>query len=322
MDSGQKIAPLFSVIIPLYNKADTIARTVRSVVAQTFNDWELIVVNDGSTDDSLSVAKQLSKDIPMRIIDKPNGGVSSARNAGAEVAVGRYIALLDGDDAWHSCHLRYISEAIDSYPTVGFFGCGYEKHSNNWRYFTIPWGGCRIADVYAIFRFGQPINSSTVAIRRDLWEKVRGFNEQLSFYEDYEFFFRLGLYTKCCVVRKISGIYYDDAKEQATKRHRELSKSTRPQLAFVDERIRDGTASHQMVMFAGTQLGIILCNAYLKNLTPLAKHISDLFPNVVAACPMLGRMGRERRLLTVLYSYLFLAYYKIRCHMIVWRKHE
>ena len=92
---------LFSVVIPLYNKADTIERTIRSVWEQTYTSYELIVVNDGSTDGSLDVVNQLSVEGPIIIIDKPNGGVSSARNAGARVASGEYIALLDGDDVWY-----------------------------------------------------------------------------------------------------------------------------------------------------------------------------------------------------------------------------
>ena len=100
----------FSVVIPLYNKADTIERAIRSVYDQTYHDFELIVVNDGSTDDSRSIVETLSREFPLRLVDKPNGGVSSARNAGAQVARGEYIALLDGDDIWDSNHLSCLKK--------------------------------------------------------------------------------------------------------------------------------------------------------------------------------------------------------------------
>ena len=111
----KKMSLLFSVVIPLYNKADTIERTLRSVQAQKCRDFELIIVNDGSTDNSLEVVRALSNEIPLQIIDKPNGGVSSARNAGASAAKGRFIALLDGDDVWFPDHLERLKKAV-SYP--------------------------------------------------------------------------------------------------------------------------------------------------------------------------------------------------------------
>ena len=313
---------LFSVIIPLYNKMDTIERTVRSVWAQDCQDYELIIVNDGSTDNSLDVVQKLSKERPMVVIDKANGGVSSARNAGAKVSTGKYIALLDGDDVWRPSHLRNIEKAITLHPTIQFFGAGYERHSAHWRYFTIPWGGYKIEDVYSTFRYAQPVNTSTIVIDKALWVSVGGFDERFSIYEDYEFFFRLGMYTKCCVIRKISGVYHDDAKEQATRQHKGLSRETRPHIAFVDEKIRDGDASRQMISFARTQLGLLLCNAYLSKDSFRIKHLARLFPYIVASHPFLNSIKEKRCFLNYIRCNLFLIYYKIRCHMIIWRNHE
>ena len=94
-----------SVVIPLYNKQKAVVHTVQSVLNQTVSDFELIVVDDGSTDNSLAVVKAI-KDERVRFIHKENGGVSSARNVGIKVAKGQYVALLDGDDYWDSTFLE------------------------------------------------------------------------------------------------------------------------------------------------------------------------------------------------------------------------
>ena len=95
----------FSVVIPLYNKGREIARTLGGVAAQTYTPLEVIVVDDGSTDDSARVVEGL--DLPgVRLIRQPNGGVSAARNRGIAEAKGDYIALLDADDYWKPEYLE------------------------------------------------------------------------------------------------------------------------------------------------------------------------------------------------------------------------
>src|SRR5687767_2996559 len=98
---------MITVIIPLYNKEKSILDTVYSVLNQTYKDFELLIINDGSKDNSLKVVQSIS-DPRVVIIDKPNGGVSSARNAGILNAKNEYLAFLDGDDIWHPEHLKIL----------------------------------------------------------------------------------------------------------------------------------------------------------------------------------------------------------------------
>lgn len=109
----------FSVVIPVYNKAETISRSLNSVLSQTYKNYELIVINDGSTDNINAVLEEYGKKI--RIINQENHGVSAARNRGIEEATGQYICFLDADDEWLPNHLEELYKAILLYPEEVFF---------------------------------------------------------------------------------------------------------------------------------------------------------------------------------------------------------
>ena len=123
---------MFSVIIPLYNKAHTIQRTLASVLKQTYPDFEVIIVNDGSTDNSIEVIKNFTSDTRVHIIEQDNQGVSAARNKGVASAKYDYIAFLDGDDEWLPEYLEKIQEAITLYPKSGMYCCAgiYKENSD------------------------------------------------------------------------------------------------------------------------------------------------------------------------------------------------
>ncbi len=98
---------MISVIVPLYNKAPWVERCIRSIIDQTYQNIEILIVNDGSTDDSREVVAAID-DPRIKISDKPNGGLSTARNYGIEKAKGEYIALIDADDEWEPRHLELL----------------------------------------------------------------------------------------------------------------------------------------------------------------------------------------------------------------------
>ena len=108
----------FSVIIPLYNKGPYLSKALASVIAQTFRDFELIVVDDGSTDDSFKVAQFVLKDAEVKhqLIRQVNAGVSTARNNGVMAASGDYICFLDADDWWGPSFLERMDWLILEYP--------------------------------------------------------------------------------------------------------------------------------------------------------------------------------------------------------------
>lgn len=107
--------PAFSIVIPAYNVAGYIDETIQSVLRQTVQDWELIVVDDGSTDDTAERVKAVG-DARIRLIRQENSGVSVARNTGIAAARGRYVALLDADDLWAPSHLLRAKGYFEAYP--------------------------------------------------------------------------------------------------------------------------------------------------------------------------------------------------------------
>ncbi len=125
--------PAITVVIPLYNKKAHIVNTVKAVLAQTYPAKEIIVVNDGSTDGGdIELANCNFRNV--KIINKQNGGVSTARNCGIAAATTEYVALLDADDYWMPHFLEEISVLIKKFPEAGTFSTSYQYRLGNDRY--------------------------------------------------------------------------------------------------------------------------------------------------------------------------------------------
>ena len=176
-------APTVSVVIPSYNYGIFLNQAVASVLSQTFRNLEIIIVNDGSTDDSLSIARQIECDNPrfVRVIDQPNGGSSVARNNGIAASRGKYILPLDADDALLPWTIEALSRGLDDDPTAGItygdFICF--DGTRSW----VQQTGDLASPV--LFRFNQLAYSSM--FRREVWESIGGYRTNLSGYEDWDF---------------------------------------------------------------------------------------------------------------------------------------
>ncbi|MEZ6964119.1 glycosyltransferase family 2 protein [Aeromonas sp. S9(2024)] len=121
--------PVFSVVIPLYNKQDFISKCIESVLSQSLSSFEIIVIDDGSKDDSENIVKEI-KDDRVKYFHQTNGGVSAARNRGIEEASGEYIAFLDADDWYEEDFLNVVYSSILKHPDADAFTTGYFKHKN------------------------------------------------------------------------------------------------------------------------------------------------------------------------------------------------
>lgn len=116
---------MISVVIPLYNKEQSIASTLQTVLKQTYQDFEIVIVNDGSTDHSVEEVAKVT-DPRIRLIHQSNAGVSAARNQGIEEARGEFIAFLDADDEWNPDYLKTQYKLTQKYPECSVFACNYE----------------------------------------------------------------------------------------------------------------------------------------------------------------------------------------------------
>lgn len=123
----KQINIFFSVIIPLYNKIKYVKETVLSVQNQTYRNYEILIIDDGSTDGSYELVCNLSKlDDKIKVFRQKNSGVSCARNKGIENASGEYICFLDADDLWHDNYLETINKAIALFPDTPLLCSGYD----------------------------------------------------------------------------------------------------------------------------------------------------------------------------------------------------
>ncbi|MHB2166122.1 glycosyltransferase family 2 protein [Alsobacter sp. R-9] len=180
---------MLSVIVPVYNKAPFVRRCVASIKGQTIHDFEVVVVDDGSTDGSVEVIREAIADDPrFTVIVQPNGGVSRARNTGCSAAKGTWFVLLDADDEWLPDHLERIQILVSAHPQAGLVATGYEiVGRDEVRFQTTAFdSGPNPFDYCAAWeRMGEtPISASSVALRRDALEAVGGFPDGVSLGED------------------------------------------------------------------------------------------------------------------------------------------
>lgn len=173
---------MISVVIPLYNKEKQIANTLRSVFAQTYTDYEIIVVNDGSTDNSVAAVESLN-DPRIRLIHQKNAGVSAARNRGIEEARGEYIALLDGDDEWKPIFLESMLALAKKYPSCNVFAGNYTQVDDSGKQSATVINGLAfngsdgILDNYftVAAQSNPPVWSSCVMTTKAVFDSVEGF---------------------------------------------------------------------------------------------------------------------------------------------------
>ena len=173
---------MISIVIPLYNKERQIRNTLNSISEQTFQDFEIVIVNDGSTDKSVDVVNDFSC-LKIRLINQENQGVSAARNRGIEEAKYNYIALLDADDEWKPDYLQTQIGLIKKYPQCSVYACAYEFRMLNGNVYPVILNKLpfRETDGVLVNYFevascsNPPIWSSAVVLRREAVKNVGGF---------------------------------------------------------------------------------------------------------------------------------------------------
>jgi len=184
--------PRVSVVIPAYNAAWCLRRAINSVLQQDYRGFELIVVDDGSTDETASIADSYGR--RLRLIRKSNGGLSSARNAGIKNAQGGYVAFLDADDWWLPGKLRLQADLMDDHPELVFCSTTTEVHSPEGELVQL-WqcGTIRTTALEEIFRVNAFVagSGSAVMAKKSALIEAGGFDETLRSLEDIDMWMRL-----------------------------------------------------------------------------------------------------------------------------------
>lgn len=223
---------MFSIIIPLYNKKHFIENCLRSVYSQTFHDYEIILVDDGSTDGGLETVRNFVNKTnwnrveneathhlhDIRIITQDNSGVSTARNNGVKAAKNDYIAFLDADDWWKPDYLEEMNNLIEKCPEAGIYGCGYYLVKN---------GKKRIAPVGVDSDFSDgPINyfrvygknlcmplwTGATVVKRHIFEQENGFQSGIKLGEDLDLWIRVALKHPVAFLNKPLAVYNQDVE--------------------------------------------------------------------------------------------------------------
>lgn len=185
--------PTVSVVIPNYNSFQFIEKTIESVLQQSFQDFEILVIDDGSTDNSKDIIERYSKqDSRIKLFSQANQGVSVARNHGIQKASGEFIALLDCDDIWLADKLAAHVKHLQANPNLGLSFARVEfMNFDSKPSGTYSKSRLRNLKPQYLYEENHVITPSNAVIRRTALEQIGGFDKDLSYYADIELFLRV-----------------------------------------------------------------------------------------------------------------------------------
>ena len=212
---GCAMSPKISIVIPTYNRGDKVGKTIESVLAQTFADREVIVVDDGSSDNTGSILAETFGE-GIRYVAQPNQGASVARNKGIELARGEWIAFLDSDDLWEKDKLEWQLKALEQfgpgcgacYTDTWFFNCAETRTMFQMAEKSYQHRGTTGVNPEVLKLLVRPggagmvVCLSSFLVRSDLARRFGGFDPKLLYSHDSEFMFRLGMVTGFCYVNR------------------------------------------------------------------------------------------------------------------------
>ena len=223
---AHETVPVISVVIPLYNKEKYIARALGSVLAQTFTDYEVIVVDDGSTDMGAETVRSVARECrAISLVSQENAGPSSARNRGIREAKGEFIALLDADDKWHPDFLAETFRLARAYPDAGMVAANYTVVS--------PSGSRDMAvdknilprvflegivdEPFELWKKASFLFTSSLLLRKSALDRVGLFCENIRTGEDLHLWVRLALRYPVVFVSRSLATYYSELQGSITR---------------------------------------------------------------------------------------------------------
>lgn len=184
---------LVSIIIPVYNGEKYVSEAIKSALAQTYKNIELLLINDGSTDSSADVIRPYLNDNRIVYIEQQNAGVASARNTAIGVAKGKYIGFLDQDDLWHKNKLEEQVAILENDENIALIHSKQDFIDSQGNKINFNWIIGGTGDCFADIFIKNKIAVLTVLIRKTILDKIGLFNERLSGADDYEMWLRVTL---------------------------------------------------------------------------------------------------------------------------------
>lgn len=204
--------PTVSIIIPTYNREQLIARSVKSVLNQTYQDFEIIIVDDASTDNTEEVVSSFNDERIRYVRHEENRGEAAARNTGIKAAKCNYIAYQDSDDEWLPEKLARQMELLENAPPeVGVIYTGFWKMENHRRtYIPFSWVSQKNGNIHKELLNGNFIGSPVVLVKKECFDRVGLFDERLSNLVDWEMWLRISKrYHFRCVDEPLAIAHYD-----------------------------------------------------------------------------------------------------------------
>jgi GT2 family glycosyltransferase len=191
--TGAGPSPKVSFVVPAYNAAATLAEAVGSIRAQTFGDWEAVIVDDGSTDDTAAMAMRYVEEDPrFRLIRQHNRGLSAARNAGIRVSQGEWLVFLDSDDWLAPEYLDLMVRKVAAHPNLAAVVCGCVRVTpSGGHHETAIYEPPSMSDPFPAFAVDCPIAIHNCTVRRSLVETLGGFDTTLDSCQDWDFWQRV-----------------------------------------------------------------------------------------------------------------------------------
>lgn len=270
--------PFFSVVVPLYNKENYIEATLRSVLAQTFSDFEIIVVNDGSTDQGPEKVKKI-EDPRIVLIHQENKGASAARNFGIGKATGNYIALQDADDFWYPNHLQNLRGLISLFPKAGLYSTAHEvelegKIVKKPHYpFEIK-APCLIKDYFSASLVNAIAMTPTVAFAKKTFYEIGVFDESLRSGQDMDFFIRAALKVPIAFTPEVSMQYL-----KKTENNLRLTDYNRDRIELINKYKVEEKDNVSLKKYLDVNRYAIALRCKLKNDDSWKKLAKELNPN-------------------------------------------
>lgn len=197
--------PLISIVVPVYNAAAYLNETIQSVIAQTYTNWELLLVDDGSTDHSATICKDFAqKDERIFYFHKPNGGQASARNLGIQKSKGTWISFLDSDDLWLPEKLADQLEEMETHNPDFMYGLGYyyyPERAQKLKAYQWVSGEMTGTEFFETLYHSCAVNTNTVLVKKNLLTDLGGFDESTTLRgtEDWDLWLR--------IAKKVNRIY-------------------------------------------------------------------------------------------------------------------